>query len=290
MSYPAWGIGIFVVLGGGVALLLGLEHRFPLRCRKAGFVARFLVNIMLAAAAFVVGAFVVTPVALRLIDWSSEQPFGLLHLLPLGPAASIVAGFCLMDLSFYYWHLANHRVRFLWRFHNVHHIDPDLDVSTAFRFHVGEILLSTGFRALQVVVLGIPAVTYFLYELVFQLNTLFHHSNLRLPIRLERMLNKILVTPRMHGVHHSIIEREANSNYSVVFSWWDRLHRSIQLDIPQSEVVVGVPAYLQPEDNRIGSALLLPFRRQREYWLRPDGTRPVRERAAGRAKHCFMAE
>jgi sterol desaturase/sphingolipid hydroxylase (fatty acid hydroxylase superfamily) len=168
--------------------------------------------------------------------------------------------------------VANHRIPFLWRFHNVHHIDPELDVSTAFRFHCGEVALSAGFRVVQVAAIGPPAWIFLIYEGVFQANTVFHHSNVRLPIQVERRLNWVLVTPRMHGIHHSQVRDETNSNYSVVFSWWDRLHRTLGLSIPQRDIVIGVPAYSAPTDNRFWDNLLLPFRAQRDYWRRPDGT------------------
>ena len=98
------------------------------------------------------------------------------------------------------------------------------------------------------------------------------------------VLNALIVTPRMHGIHHSEIEGEANSNYSVVFSFWDRLHRSLCLGVPQAEVRVGVPAYREPGDERLLRALSLPFRRQRDYWLRPDGTRPERQATERRSR------
>jgi sterol desaturase/sphingolipid hydroxylase (fatty acid hydroxylase superfamily) len=195
-----------------------------------------------------------------------------------------------MDLTFYWWHVANHRIPFLWRFHNVHHIDPDLDVSTAFRFHFGEVALSAGFRAIQVSAIGLSASMFVMYELVFQANTLFHHSNVRLPIRVERLLNLVLVTPRMHGIHHSQIRDETNSNYSVVFSWWDRLHRTLGVNIPQSEIVIGVPAYADPADNSLWNDLLLPFRRQRDYWRGPDGTVVRRARATTAESRSRLAE
>ena len=106
----------------------------------------------------------------------------------------------------------------------------------------------------------------------------FHHSNLRLPIRLERTLNKLIVTPRMHGIHHSQLQHETNSNYGVVFPWWDRLHRTLGLNVPQSEIKIGVPGYSRPEDNRFINALLMPVRKQREYWPRankPENLRNV---------------
>src|SRR5687767_15197579 len=136
-------------------------------------------------------------------------------------------------------------------------------VSTAFRFHFGEVAMSAGFRVAQILVLGVSVVEFAIYELVFQTSTLFHHSNLRLPLQTERRLNLILVTPRMHGIHHSEIRRENNSNFSVVFPWWDRLHRTLRLNVPQSQIVIGMPGYAEIRDGKLGEALLMPFKRQR---------------------------
>lgn len=94
----------------------------------------------------------------------------------------------------------------------------------------------------------------------------------------------MLVTPRMHGIHHSVVEEESESNYGVVFRWWDTLYGSLRLNIPQSAIVVGVPAYLEPADNTLGHTLTLPFRKQRPYWNRLDGTRPTRNASDARGK------
>jgi sterol desaturase/sphingolipid hydroxylase (fatty acid hydroxylase superfamily) len=195
-----------------------------------------------------------------------------------------------MDLAFYYWHIVNHQVPFFWRFHNVHHIDPDLDVSTGFRFHFGEVAMSAVFRVVQVSVIGISGWAFAVYELVFQANTLFHHSNLRLPIRFERLLNKMLVTPRMHGIHHSQVQRENNSNFGVVFPWWDRVHRTLGLNIAQAEIAIGIAGYSQPDDNQLQNALLMPFRKQRDYWRRADGTVVERTSPASRHPSSYLAE
>jgi hypothetical protein len=105
---------------------------------------------------------------------------------------------------------------------------------------------------------------------------MFEHSNVRLPLALERPLNKVLVTPRMHAIHHSVIGNETNSNYSVVFSWWDRLNRSLRLNVPQAEVVIGVPGYLLPEENRFVRLLTMPVVKQHPYWRWPSGKTPHR--------------
>lgn len=273
------------------ALLFMFEHAVPLRRASRPLLGRLLVNAAVSALAFAVAALVVRPAALSMLELTFERRFGAVHLVPMPMAAQLVIGLLLMDLTFYWWHVANHRIPFLWRFHNVHHIDPDLDVSTAFRFHFGEVALSAVFRVVQVSAIGLSAWMFAAYELMFQANTAFHHSNVRLPIRLERLLNLVIVTPRMHGIHHSQVRNETNSNYSVVFSWWDRLHRTLGLNVPQSAIVIGVPAYSDPADNSLSNDLLLPFRAQREYWRqRTDGLVVERDPALLTSGRSTLAE
>jgi sterol desaturase/sphingolipid hydroxylase (fatty acid hydroxylase superfamily) len=281
---------IALILAEFFLLLLLLEALFPLRHRTWALIRRLLVNLCVSALAFAVAAWIVRPIGLSLAAWTSTKSFGLLYIVPLPPVMQFGLAFLLMDLTFYYWHLANHILPVLWRFHNVHHIDPDLDVSTALRFHVGEVLFSAGFRILQVGLIGLPPLTYMIYEGVFQASTLFQHSNIRLPLQVERLLNIVLVTPRMHGIHHSAVAGETNSNYSVVFPWWDRLHRSLRLNVPQSAIIIGIPAYQELADNTLWNVLVLPFRRQRDYWHWPDGNQPVRDIATAGVPQTRMLE
>jgi sterol desaturase/sphingolipid hydroxylase (fatty acid hydroxylase superfamily) len=178
-----------------------------------------------------------------------------------------VAGLLLLDYTMYVWHRLNHRVPLLWRFHLVHHTDLDLDVSTALRFHAGELLLSCGWRAAQVAVIGPSVALVLVFEVVFETATAFHHSNWRLPRALDRALAAVVVTPRMHGVHHSTRQAETNSNWSVLMSCWDRLHRTLRFERPGESLVIGLPAYREPLAVR--QLLALPFRRQRPAWPRP---------------------
>jgi sterol desaturase/sphingolipid hydroxylase (fatty acid hydroxylase superfamily) len=272
------------------ALLFLLERLFPLRKSTRSLLARLFVNVAISILTFIAAVALVQPAAHWALRWSAEKPFGLVHIAALPVWADFALSFLLMDLAFYYWHLANHRLPFLWRFHNVHHIDPDLDVSTAFRFHFGEITLSSVFSVVQVSLIGISPWAFAIYQLAFQAEVLFHHSNLRLPIGLERLLSKLIVTPRMHGIHHSQVHRENNSNFGTVFTWWDRLHRTLGLNIPQDEVIVGIPAYTLPEDNRVPNALLMPFRKQRDYWRTPDGVVVERAKAPAEPNGTTLAE
>jgi sterol desaturase/sphingolipid hydroxylase (fatty acid hydroxylase superfamily) len=264
---------LFAFLGTLYGALFLIERKWPLRPVRHQTLKRILVNASMSGLAFGTSALLVQPAVAAMLRSGDSSSAGLVKLNELHWSLELLAALLLFDLSFYYWHRLNHSWPFLWRFHNVHHVDPDLDVSSGFRFHPGEIALSTGFRAVQigslVAVLGVNVWTFAIYEALFQAATLFHHSNVRLPSGFERVLNLVFVTPRMHGLHHSIVREETNSNYSVVFSFWDRLHRSLSpLTLKQKEI--GVPGYRRPNDNTVSVLLAMPFRKQRPYWNPPD--------------------
>lgn len=260
------------IVGAWFMLLFGIERVRPLRRPTRPGWSRLGLNAAAVTLALGVAAVTVAPTITAALDWTRHAEFGLLRLVGLPPRLSLAAGILLLDLTFYWWHRLNHAWPLLWRFHNVHHIDPDLDSTTAFRFHAGEIAYSTAFRVVQIGLIGPSALTIAVYELLFLSGTVFHHSNVRLPVGLERALNLVFVTPRMHGVHHSVIRDETDSNYSVVFRWWDALHRSLRLNVPQDNIRIGVAGYTRPEDNSLVSVLVLPFRRQRDYWRMPQGS------------------
>jgi sterol desaturase/sphingolipid hydroxylase (fatty acid hydroxylase superfamily) len=261
-----------MVLPAVFMLLLLAEQLVPLRQRSRPLFRRFLKNMVLTAIVFLVGSLVVRNAGRGTSEWATERDFGLVLLIPLPNWCRVAIGILLMDLTFYYWHRANHRIGVLWRFHNVHHIDPDLDVSTSFRFHFGEIAYSAVFRVAQMLIIGADPLTYAVYETVFNAETMFHHSNIWLPLKMERWLNKVIVTPRMHGIHHSAVARETNSNYSVIFPWWDRLNRTLLLNVPHSSIRIGVPGYLEVQDNRFWNLLIMPFIKQKRYWCFADGS------------------
>jgi sterol desaturase/sphingolipid hydroxylase (fatty acid hydroxylase superfamily) len=272
------------------ALLFSLERFFPLRKSTRSLIGRLVVNLIISALMFMAAVMFVGPAVHWALRWSADKPFGIVHLVALPAWAKFALSFLLMDLAWYYWHVANHRLPFFWRFHNVHHSDPDLDVSTAFRFHFGEMAFSSAFNLIQVSLIGISAWTFTIYQIAFLAEVVFHHSNWRLPLGFERLLSKVIVTPRMHGIHHSQVHRENSSNFGTVFTWWDRLHRTLGLNISQSEIVIGVPGYSRAEDNRAQNALLMPFRKQRDYWRSPDGASVERETARAEKNPSTLAE
>jgi sterol desaturase/sphingolipid hydroxylase (fatty acid hydroxylase superfamily) len=268
-------VGTPVIVCLFVALLL-LQWRFPLRRQYFSVLHRVLRNLTVSIPSHVVLRWAALPVPLALAAWMQHHRLGLLNWVPLPVWVGVIAGFLLMDYAYWWWHWANHMIPLFWRFHNVHHTDLDMDVSTASRFHFGEMAFSTGFLSLGVLIFGIGSTTLVAFFIIFEAATLFHHSNWRLPICLERILNRVIVTPRMHGIHHSIVERETNSNWGTIFCWWDKLHSTLRRDISQDDLTIGVAAYRDEEELTFGRLWLLPFQRQRDYWRLPTGDRPDR--------------
>lgn len=255
-------------------ILLIFENIFPLRKRNYKFIPRFFLNLIFTGLVFLAGSLIVRNSALTTSQWIVKQGFGITSRVPFPTWGNILLGVLLLDLTFYYWHRLNHTLSLFWRFHNIHHIDPDLDVTTSFRFHFVEIVYSAPFRVVQVLILGISPLTYLIYEALFTCGTMFHHSNVRLPLTIERLLNRVIVTPRMHGIHHSTVRNETNSNYSVIFSWWDRFHKTLVLNVPQLSIKIGVPAYQETKDNRFWALITTPFMKQREYGRDANGSCP----------------
>ncbi len=235
---------------------------------------------MLAAIGGVSLALVQTPLVLPLTVLVERRGVGLLELVSLPPAVEALLAIALMDYTLYVWHVLTHKVDFLWRFHEAHHVDLDLSATTGLRFHFGEMLLSMPFRAAQVVLFGVTPGVFALWQTLTTMQILFHHSNVRLPLRLERWLSLVIVTPRMHGIHHSTVRRETDSNWGTIFSFYDRLHRTLRLDVPQDEITMGVPAYREVDEVTLWKSLALPFRRTLYRWTRPGQTAPERARVA----------
>ena len=156
-----------------------------------------------------------------------------------GPVG-LVLDLIVLDFLIYWWHRANHVVPFLWRFHEVHHLDRFLDSTTALRFHYGELLLSAAARAVVIILLDIPFTSIIVFETVIFFGTIFHHSNLALPPALERGLSRVIITPAIHWVHHHATQRDTDSNYGTIFSFWDPLFGSRSATARTPDMTIGV--------------------------------------------------
>ena len=250
----------WLAFGAALGALLVAERRRPLRRQVEPGAARVWRNLAIGLLAGATTAASEFPIIAPVQALAERERIGLLRQIPMPRVLRVLAGFLLLDYTLYLWHRANHRAPLLWRFHAVHHIDLDLDSTTGLRFHAGELGMAAAFRAAQVLLLGVDRETLRLWQQMLVASVVFHHSNLELPVAVEQRLNAVLVTPRMHGIHHSTRADETNSNYSSLLSWWDRLHQSLRLDVPQAAVTVGVPGFSRPEDVTLEQSLLLPFR------------------------------
>ncbi len=224
--------GALVVLA--LALFLTLDRVLP-TVRVTGGWGRVLKNLSLAVANGFLGWLVVVPVtafaAQHALDWRPLWWSG---------AAGLAFDLLILDLWIYWWHRANHEVAFLWRFHAVHHLDQFLDASSALRFHFGEVFLSALVRAAVIFLLGAPLQTVVVFETMLAFATMFHHSNVRLPRRLEQLVSLAIVTPSIHWVHHHALKADTDSNYSTVLSIWDRLFGSRSATARTPDMAIGV--------------------------------------------------
>ncbi len=257
---PSWLSGALVL--GVFGALVWLERRRPLREERESKLVRSARNLAVAAVGAAALRLTEAPLAERLTALVERRRWGLLKLVRLPLWLEVAAAVVLLDYTLYLWHVLTHRVPWLWRFHVVHHIDLDLDATTALRFHFAELAVSVPWRAAQILCIGVSPLTLSVWQTLLMLSIIFHHSNVRLAAGLERGLNLFVVTPRMHGIHHSTVKEETNSNWSSGLTLWDRLHGTLRLDVPQDAIEIGVPAYQEPRGVGLTSMLALPFGEQ----------------------------
>jgi sterol desaturase/sphingolipid hydroxylase (fatty acid hydroxylase superfamily) len=260
---PAIRLGCFL----GVLLLMALwEWLTPRRRLLLARPGRWLSNLGLASLNTLITALVlrllmplgVVGVALL----AQEHGWGLFNNVALSEWLSVVLAFVALDLIIYLQHRLFHAVPLLWRLHLVHHADLDFDVTTGMRFHTFEILISLGIKIGTVVLLGAPALTVLLFEVLLNVTSMFDHANVRLPAWLDRLLRLFMVTPEMHRVHHSALVHETNSNFGFNLSWWDYLFRTYrsQPAAGHEGMIIGLTELRDPRrTDRLPGMLLLPF-------------------------------
>lgn len=245
-------------------LMAILEACFPRRALSQSKQGRWLGNLsLLLLNTVLMRLFLILigtgTVALAL--WSESHHLGLLSLLQLPPLASVILAILLLDLVIYWQHRLFHVVPWLWRLHQVHHADRDLDVSSGLRFHPIEMLLSMLIKLSLIVLIGAPAIAVLLFEIILNGMAMFNHANVRLPLKLDYLLRFALITPDAHRIHHSTIAAETNSNYGFNLSVWDRLFGSYhkQPQAGHTKMCIGLNDYQHATTERLDWMLMLPW-------------------------------
>jgi sterol desaturase/sphingolipid hydroxylase (fatty acid hydroxylase superfamily) len=254
---PTIRLGVFL---GVLLTLLALERLLPWDHARPLGLRRWPGNIGLAFAGALLVRAVVPAAAVGTAVWAEARGLGLVPALGIPAWLAIPLSVLLLDLLIYWQHRVTHAVPLLWRLHRVHHADPELDATSALRFHPVEILASMGLKMAAVVALGAPPVAVLAFEILLNATAMFNHAAIRLPKRLEAALRLVLVTPDMHRTHHSEVRAETDSCYGFCLPWWDRIFGSYRAAPAAGEgVVIGVEGWRAPAEQRLDRLLLQPL-------------------------------
>lgn len=243
---PYKGVAVLAAL----AVFMALGWLYP-AARAVGGLKRVGRNLSLAGVNAVASWLVVVPVSALAAQWALDwRPTW------WSGWTGLAIDVLILDCWIYWWHRANHESQYLWRFHEVHHLDEFLDASSALRFHFGEVILSSLVRAAVIFLLGMPLVSVVVFETLLALSAIFHHSNARVPAGLERVLAKVIVTPSIHWVHHHALRRDTDSNYAALLSVWDRLFASRSPTVRTPDMPIGVEGR---RDRRLTGLIVRPL-------------------------------
>lgn len=247
---------------GCFCAFLMLQILFPRRpMPNVWWQTRFIHNLSLFLLNAVIARFVVPLSLLAVAASSYEAGFGLFNLIPSPTWLEVLLTVIVLDFSIYVQHVATHKIPLLWRLHKVHHADREMDVSTAVRFHPVELVLSTGYKAVLIALLGASEMAVAVFVLLLFVGPAFNHSNLQLAQWLDKLLRFVIATPDVHRTHHSVYRREQDTNYGFFLIWWDKwfdTYTEEPMD-GHAKMNIGLPRDQESEQTRIDQMLLAPF-------------------------------
>jgi len=236
--------GRLIIFCAGLAIWIVVEQLFKARKKSMPLIKRATLHASVAVInTLFIRVLCYVPMLLWMV-YVEQMGWGLARWLNLHGWVEFVVSIIVLDAFDYFWHRANHRVSFLWRFHKAHHMDNDLDVFTALRFHPGELLISMFVKALWIVIWGPSVIAWFLFEMMVSVCAQMHHSNVDLPDSIEGPVSRILVTPRFHAAHHLVDRSYGDKNFSTIFSFWDSLFGSLANQLSRDEIrtqLIGLP-------------------------------------------------
>jgi sterol desaturase/sphingolipid hydroxylase (fatty acid hydroxylase superfamily) len=253
------------LLVGGIALFWIIESIVPLFSFKYKKVNHAGINIFFTLTTILVN-FPMAFILVKSSDWAVANDFGIINWLPSMPMwAYAILGLMVLDLvGAYFVHWVEHKVKWMWMFHLIHHSDTNVDTTSANRHHPGESVFRFIFTTLAVIVTGAPMWMVFMYQSISVVLSQFNHANIGLPKWLDNFISYVIVTPDMHHVHHHYTQPYTDSNYGNIFSIWDRVFGTY-MDLERSKIKYGIDTYMDPiENEHIGPLLKIPFGEYRE--------------------------
>ena len=262
-SDPVIRLSVFILL---LALLALLENISPRRKPRYSKGSRWISNFGISILNSTTVAMILPIVGAGAALLADERNWGLFNRLDTPALFSIPLYIIAFDLTIYVQHRLFHKFKPLWRLHRMHHTDLDYDVSTGVRFHPLSIFISAGIKLGLILALGPPAIAVIVSEIVLNATSMFNHSNIKLPHRLDAALRYLIVTPDMHRIHHSVIAQEHNRNFGFNFPWWDKIFNTYK-DQPskgQDAIDIGISGYEEDVSIGILPLLIQPFRKDRE--------------------------
>ena len=251
-----------LILVGGITLFWLIENAFPLFTFKYKKWQHAGINIFFTLTTIIIN-FSLAFLLVQSAQWTIANNFGILQWLPTMPLwLYALVGLLLLDfIGAYLAHYVEHKVKFLWRFHLIHHSDTWVDTTSGNRHHPGESVIRFVFTTLGVLVVGSPMWMVFLYQTISIVSTQFTHANINLPEKIDSLLSYVLVSPNMHKVHHHYKLPYTDSNYGNIFSIWDRLFGTFMY-LRKEDIVYGIDTYMEPEDNnQLQNLLKIPFQK-----------------------------
>jgi sterol desaturase/sphingolipid hydroxylase (fatty acid hydroxylase superfamily) len=234
----------------------------PRRVQTIGRSVRWPSNLAIVALDTLLVRIVFPTAAVGLAMIAEQRGWGLFNVLAIPPWLAAILAVIALDLAIYLQHVLFHAVPAFWRLHRMHHADLEFDVTTGVRFHPLEVLLSMGIKLAVVAALGPPAFAVMVFEILLNATSMFSHSNVRLPLRLDALLRWIVVTPDMHRVHHSVLPEETNSNFGFNLPWWDRIFGTYRAQPTHGHesMAIGIHQFRDAGELRLDRMLVQPFR------------------------------
>ena len=251
-------LGFFL---GAFALLALCEWVSPKRILTQSKVVRWYSNVGIVVFNVVIVSIIFPLVPVAVAFLAAERDWGVLNFYDVAPSLHIVISLIILDLAIYIQHVMLHALPVFWRLHRMHHADQDFDVTTGIRFHPIEIILSSAIKMVVVILIGAPVIAVVIFEVLINVTAMFNHSNVNLPLALDRVLRLVVVTPDMHRVHHSIMSHENNTNFGFNLPWWDHLFGTYR-DQPESgheSMEIGLDLFRTPKDLHLHRLLIQPF-------------------------------